>query len=207
MTRLAVIRHGPTEWNAAKKLQGMSDIPLSAEGRALVASWSLPEEFRDWRFLVSPLQRARETARLLGAPRDAALEPLLREMSFGRWEGFTIAELAARHGAEAFQAIADRGLDMQPPEGESPRMVMERLRTLLARLAGEGEPTLAVCHKGVIRALLAMATDWPMLGRQPVRLDWSSLHCFRLEPDGTPRLERINVSLRSGAGATGEKPA
>ena len=67
MTMLAVIRHGPTEWNAAKKLQGMSDIPLSAEGRALVAQWKLPQEFRDWRFLVSPLGRAQETARLLGA--------------------------------------------------------------------------------------------------------------------------------------------
>lgn len=194
MTRLAVIRHGPTEWNAAKKLQGMSDIPLSAEGRALVSTWRLPEEFSRWRVLASPLARAQETARLLGG-RDVIAEPLLREMSFGQWEGFTIKELAQRNDADEFQALADKGLDMLPPGGESPRMVIERLKILLARLAREGEPTLAVCHKGVIRALLALATDWPMLGKQPVKLDWSSLHCFRLAADGAPTLDRINVSL------------
>lgn len=200
MTMLAVLRHGPTEWNAAKKLQGMSDIPLSAEGRALVSSWRLPEEFRGWRFLASPLSRAQETARLLGA-REIVTEPLLREMSFGRWEGSTIAELTAGDAADEFQALADKGLDMLPPGGESPRMVIERLQLLLARLAAEGEPTVAVCHKGVIRALLAIATDWPMLGRQPVKLDWSSLHCFRLKRDGRPVLDRINVSLRPVQGS------
>lgn len=198
MTMLAVIRHGPTEWNAAKKLQGMSDIPLSAEGRALVSNWKLPEEFRHWRFLVSPLSRAQETAKLLGAE-ALVLEPLLREMSFGQWEGFTIKELAARNDPAAFQAMADKGLDMLPPDGESPRMVIERLKILLKRLAEENEPTIAVCHKGIIRALLSLATDWPMLGRQPVKLDWSSLHCFRLEKDGTPKLDRVNVSLRQEA--------
>jgi broad specificity phosphatase PhoE len=195
MTLLAVIRHGPTEWNAAKKLQGMSDIPLSEEGRALVATWKLPDEFRGWRFLSSPLSRAQETAKALHG-QALMIEPLLREMSFGEWEGFTIKELAARNKPEEFQALADKGLDMLPPGGESPRMVIERLQTLLKRLAQEGHPTVAVCHKGVIRALLSLATGWPMLGKQPVRLDWSSLHCFRLEPDGTPKLERINVSLR-----------
>jgi probable phosphoglycerate mutase len=74
-------------------------------------------------------------------------------------------------------------------------MVIERLKILLKRLAQEGEPTIAVCHKGIIRALLSLATDWPMLGKQPVRLDWSSLHCFELAKDGTPKLERINISL------------
>ncbi len=200
MTMLAVVRHGPTEWNAAKKLQGMSDIPLSAEGRALVSTWRLPEEFRAWRCLASPLSRAQETARLLGAS-EIVTEPLLREMSFGRWEGFTIKELAAGDAAGEFQAMADKGLDMLPPDGESPRMVIERLKVLLARLAAEGQPTVAVCHKGIIRALLALATDWPMLGRQPVKLDWSSLHCFRLERDGKPVLDRINVSLRPAQGS------
>lgn len=197
MTLLAVLRHGPTEWNAARKLQGMSDIPLSKEGRALVATWQLPEEFRAWRVLSSPLARAQETAKLLGA-QSPTIEPLLREMSFGQWEGFTIKELAAGSDPDEFQALADKGLDMLPPDGKSPRMVIERLKVLLKRLAEEGEPTVAVCHKGIIRALLALATGWPMLGKQPVRLDWSSLHCFRLESDGTPRLDRINVSLRPG---------
>ena len=91
--------------------------------------------------------------------------------------------------------MADRGLDMLPPGGESPRMVMERLRELCRAIATDGVDTVAVCHKGVIRALLSLATGWPMLGRQPVRLDWSSLHCFRLAADGTPSIDRLNIAL------------
>ncbi len=200
MTILGVIRHGPTEWNRDKKLQGMSDIPLSAEGRAAVATWRVPEEFAGWRWIASPLGRAQETARLIGAPPDLAPEPLLREMSFGRWEGRSIAELLAEGGPD-FQAMADRGLDMQPPGGESPRMVMERLRILCQRLAGEGQDTIAVCHKGIIRALLAWATGWSMLSRQPVKLEWSALHCFRLAADGTPTIDRLNIDLRSAQNA------
>ncbi len=196
MTLLAVIRHGPTEWNRAKKLQGMSDIPLSAEGRAAVATWRVPQEFGNWRWIASPLGRAQETAKLIGAPPDMQPEPLLREMSFGQWEGFTIAELLAQGGTD-FQAMADRGIDMQPPDGESPRMVMERLRLLCRRVAADGVDTIAVCHKGVIRALLSLATGWSMLGRQPMKLDWSSLHVFALAPDGTPRIGRLNIALRS----------
>ncbi|MEO8558264.1 MAG: histidine phosphatase family protein [Rhodospirillales bacterium] len=200
MTLLAMLRHGPTEWNRAKKLQGMSDIPLSAEGREAVAAWRVPEEFKRWRWIASPLVRAQETARLVGAPAEMQPEPLLREMSFGQWEGRTIAELVAEGGAD-FQAIADRGLDMQPPGGESPRMVIARLMALCQRVAADGIDTVAVCHKGIIRALLAQATGWSMLGRQPYKLDWSALHCFRLAPDGTPTIERLNIALKQPVGS------
>ena len=198
MTLLGVIRHGPTEWNRDKKLQGMSDIPLSAAGQEAVAQWRVPAEFQGWRWIASPLTRAQQTARLIGAPADLQTEPLLREMSFGEWEGRTIAELLSQGGAD-FQALADKGLDMQPPGGESPRMVIERLKLLCRRVAEERVDTIAVCHKGIIRALLALATGWSMLGRQPHKLDWSSLHCFRLAPDGTPTIERLNIALRDDA--------
>ena len=104
--------------------------------------------------------------------------------------------------ASAFPTPARLAASSQPRPSTQPRMVIERLKILLKRLAAENEPTIAVCHKGIIRALLALAMDWPMLGKQPVKLDWSSLHCFRLEQDGTPRLDRINVSLRQEATAS-----
>ena len=194
MTTLAIIRHGPTDWNAAKKMQGMSDIPLSASGKAQVARWRLPGEFAQWRWMVSPLTRARQTATMLGAPADALIEPRLREMSFGAWEGFTLEDLRVREG-HRFAEMESLGLDLLPPEGESPRMVMARLASLCADVASQGKPTVAVAHKGVIRALLAMATGWPMLGRQPIRLDWQSVHCFALSAEGQPTLERPNISL------------
>lgn len=192
MTLLAVLRHGPTAWSAARRLQGRTDIPLSPDGRAAVARWRLPPAFAERAWLTSPLRRAVETAETLGLV--ARREARLIEMAWGEWEGLTLAELADRPGA----ALAERaaaGLDLQPPGGESPRQVQARLRPLLAELA-RGDGTVgAITHKGVIRALFALASGWDMLGKPPVRLDWQSAHLFRLDHAGNPAIERLNVGL------------
>ncbi len=194
MTILAVLRHGPTEWSAARRLQGRSDVPLSAEGREAVASWRLPPALAGCDWLTSPLGRAVETAAILGlaAPRR---EARLIEMASGAWEGLTLDELRAMPGA-GLAAREAAGLDLRPPGGESPRQVQERLRPLLATLAQHGAAVGAITHKGVIRALFALAAGWDMLGKAPVRLDWQSAHLFRLDSDGNPAVERLNLSLR-----------
>lgn len=187
-TILGLLRHGPTDWNRTRRLQGRQDRPLSDEGRAWLRDHRLPDTpgFAD--ILCSPLRRARESAEALDL--DFAVEPALVEMDWGEWEGRTPRELRSMLGA-AFTTNEDRGLDMTPPGGESPRQVQERLRPLLAGLQ---RPTLAVAHKGVIRALLAMAHDWPMLGRSPARLDWRALHVM-LVVDGRPRPWCYNLPL------------
>lgn len=192
--RVVFVRHGPTTWNAAKRLQGTSDIPLSAEGHARVAGWSLPRGPLGWRWCVSPLSRARETAALLGAPSSREIEPALIEMRFGAWEGRTLDDLRA-DAADAMRLEEGRGLDMTPPGGESPREAIARLRPWLARIAAEGRDTVVVSHKGLIRVALALATGWDMTGRQPVRLDWSRAHMFRVGVDGDPRIDRLNLPL------------
>ena len=192
MTLLAMLRHGPTEWSVARRLQGRSDISLSPEGRATVASWRLPPELAGCAWLTSPLGRAVETAEILGLA--ARRETRLIEMAWGKWEGLTLAELAARPGA-ALAAREAAGLDLEPPGGESPRQVQTRLCPLLAEIARDGETVGAVSHKGVIRALFALASGWDMLGKAPVRLDWQSAHLFRLDRHGNPAVERLNVGL------------
>jgi probable phosphoglycerate mutase len=52
-----------------------------------------------------------------------------------------------------------------------------------------------VTHKGVIRAVLALATGWDMRDKPPHRLDWSAAHLFRLDASGEPRIARLNVAL------------
>jgi broad specificity phosphatase PhoE len=193
MTLLAILRHGPTEWSAAKRLQGRSDIPLSPDGRATVASWRLPPELAGGAWLTSPLGRAVETAEILGLA--ARREARLIEMAWGDWEGMTLAELAARPDA-ALAAREAAGLDLAPPGGESPRQVQARLRPLLAEIARGGVSVGAVSPKGVIRALFALASGWDMLGKAPVRLNWQSAHLFRLDRHGNPAVERLNVALR-----------
>lgn len=70
-----------------------------------------------------------------------------------------------------------------------------RLRPWMRRLAEEGRNTAAVTHKGVIRALYAEATGWPMLGKAPDRLDWNCAHLFTLSQDGRPGVHHLNLPL------------
>jgi probable phosphoglycerate mutase len=189
MTLLALIRHMPTAWNAAGRLQGRADPGLDPE---TVPDWHLPPEIAGFRWLTSPLDRAVATARRLGL--DAAPSATLTEMAWGDWEGHTLAELRADLGA-AIAAEEAKGLDFRPPSGESPRDVQRRAMPLLADIAASRQSTAAITHKGVIRAVLALATGWDMLGKPPYRLSWSAAHVFRLDPAGHPTVERLNLPL------------
>ena len=186
--RLALLRHGDTPWSAAARIQGRSDVPLSDAGRIAVRAIALPPQCRGMRIVSSPLARCVETAALLGAP-HAVREPRLAEMSWGVWEGRRLAELRAELG-RAMEENEARGWDFRPAGGESPREVLERVRSWLAEL---DEPTLAVTHRGVIRAVFASATGWDMLGKPPAKLDWTAVHLFRVGPGGAASVERLNA--------------
>jgi probable phosphoglycerate mutase len=190
----AILRHAPTGWNAMGRLQGSTDIPLSPAGEAAARSWTLPAPADGWRRMCSPLQRARRTAELLRPPAPVTVDSRLREMSFGVWEGKSVAQLRAE-GGEAFAAAERLGLDFHPPGGESPRIAMARTAGWVQEIARGGQPVVAVSHKAAIRALLALATGWDMTGRQPVKLDWKCLHFFTADGDGKVTLDRPNVPL------------
>jgi probable phosphoglycerate mutase len=168
VTPVLLIRHGPTEWNDNGRIQGRADLELSSRGRAEVARWRLPAAWAEARVLSSPLRRARDTAALLTG-RTPIIDDRLIEMDWGAWQGRRLAELRAR--APALVAANEaRGLDFRPPGGESPREVCARLQALLAELAADPQPVVAVCHKGVIRAALVLATGWDMRSKPPLRL-------------------------------------
>lgn len=193
VTPLVLLRHGATDWSAEGRIQGRSDRPLSPDGRARVRTWRLPPELNAYDWVSSPLLRARETAALLGHE-DAAVEQALMETSWGAWEGHRLAELRARLG-RAMARMEALGLDFRPPDGESPRQVQSRLKPWLCRAAARGRPTVAVCHKGVIRAIYALATGWDMRDRPPQKLLGDSAHRFVLTASGAVRVDRINLRL------------
>ena len=188
-----MIRHGPTAWTEENRIQGHSDIPLSASGRDMVCGWRVPPEIKDYDWVSSSLARARETAVLLSG-KEPAVEPRLKEMSYGEWEGLRLPDLRAELGGEMAENEA-RGLDFRPPGGESPRQLQNRLRPWLAEVAARGRPTLAVAHHGVLRALVSLATGWTMTDRPPEKLQWAAVHYFKLDDDGGVSAERLNVSL------------
>ena len=88
-----------------------------------------------------------------------------------------------------------RGLDFRPPRGESPRDVQHRVAPLLVEIAQARQPTLAVTHRGVIRAIYAQARDWDMTGEPQDELDLYALHLFTLDAQGHPRVDRLNIAL------------
>lgn len=87
---LYIIRHGRTDWNNRKKLQGQTDIPLNEEGRAMAAEAA--KQYKDIHFdecYCSPLVRAKETAEILLEGREVPVifDDRLKEMNFGIYEG------------------------------------------------------------------------------------------------------------------------
>lgn len=193
MTPLIMIRHGPTLWNEEKRLQGHKDIQLSDEGRKLVSSWQVPAPFNSYQWVCSPLQRAKETAEILGAV-ELSVEPRLKEMNYGNWEGRRLADLRKDLGAVMAENEA-RGIDFQPDGGDTPRDVQDRLRSWLSDVGSDHQPTLAVAHHGVLRALFSLATGWNMVGNPPEKFQWGAMHFFQVADDGQVSVERLNVSI------------
>lgn len=180
--RICLIRHASTSWNEAGRIQGTTDIALSAKGRAQVAGWRLPPGFADAACVTSPLTRARQTAELLGFAR-ASTDPRLVEMRWGSFEGRTLAELRTELG-EAMRERERMGLDFQPPGGETPRLVAARLAAFLRDLAPSKADHVVIAHKGILRASLVLSLGWDMLGKPPVRYDGELALVYDLAPDG-----------------------
>jgi probable phosphoglycerate mutase len=191
---LFALRHASTEWNELGLMQGRRDMPLSAKGRADIARWRLPSRVPpDVVLLSSPLLRAVDTATLM-CRRSPRIEPALIEMDWGRWEGRTLDD-ARRADPVAYDANAGRGLDFRPPGGESPREVAARVAAWLESMASTRTAALAVTHRGVLRAMLSLATGWDMRDKPPLRLQDACLHRFAVRPDGGLALEQPNIAL------------
>lgn len=188
---ILAIRHGPTEWNAIKKIQGHRDEPLSVAGRQSVSRRRLPARFSHFQWISSPLRRCIETAELLGGT-ALVVEPLIKEMDWAEWEGFSLAQLRELD-AEGMAVNEAAGLDFRPRGGESPREVRTRLHRWVRTLNDESGVVM-VAHKGVIRALLSLATGWDMTNKSPIKLRWECAHLFVFDGE-TVRLEEPNIDF------------
>lgn len=158
--RVLLARHGQTDWNAAGKIQGSSDIPLNDTGRSQARA--LSEKLRDGQYRVqviytSPLKRARETAEVVGNALgvDVVCAPELTELNFGDWEGCSWGEIGERW-PEQFAAYSADRRNYAPPGGESYAEMLTRARPFLDSLRRKrGGDALCVCHSAVMRGLLA----------------------------------------------------
>lgn len=160
---LYVLRHGETEWNTARRMQGRLDSPLTERGRAqaLAMGRALRRELEGVSgrtlFLRSPLGRACETAAIVGreiglADGDWRDDPRLAELAYGAWEGLSWKDIEVSHPT----ALADWRADPHtycPPGGESHAELRARSAAVLAEVAAAGTRTVIVGH-GVSGAVL-----------------------------------------------------
>jgi len=159
MRVLYLARHGETEWNALGRLQGANDVPLNERGReqALALGAALSRE-GIVRVTASDLSRARQTgevvARRLGV-RELAIDPELRERSFGPFEGLTRLECEARFPE---QWRAWRASSVAPPGAEETSLVVARMKRALLRCFDRGGPLLVVSHGAAMRLVLSELT-------------------------------------------------
>ena len=193
--KIALLRHGPTEWNAAGRVQGHTDIALSDAGLALMAARALPFSFP--RVYASPMLRARQTALALGLA-DPVMDGRLMEQNWGAWEGLTRAEILARDGEDAFvKAGSERGEAFRPGSGESTGELHARVAAFLKDIARKDGDAIAVAHLGVLRAAYTLATGWDMATPMPADLDVSKILLLSLDADGKPRIEGLNLEFIS----------
>jgi broad specificity phosphatase PhoE len=191
--KLALLRHGPTEWNATGRIQGHTDIPLSDAGLAKMAALRLPREVT--RVYASPMLRARQTAEALGLAAPI-YDARLMEQNWGSWEGLTRDEIFARHGADAFiKAGSNRGEAFRPGGGESTGELHARVASFLKDVAQDEDDAVAVAHLGVLRAAYTLATGWDMATPMPADLDVSKILVLSLAKNGVPAIERLNLEF------------
>ncbi|MFC4637998.1 histidine phosphatase family protein [Deinococcus hohokamensis] len=172
--RLTLVRHGVTAWNEGGRWQGVTDVPLSEAGEAQARRLGRRLGGRDpGQLEASDLQRAVRSAELACPGHRITLDPRLREMNFGVFEGLSVAEMGTHPAFEAWQADPWR---KAPPGGESLAEVAARLRDWAEAL--DGGPVLAFSHSVAIRALLCSLFGWPLAAQPgyPVPFSWRLAH-------------------------------
>jgi len=195
-TRICLVRHGETAWNAARRLQGHTDIPLNAKGllQAEAAAAALQTVRFDAAY-CSDLQRAVETARIIANPQDLGIrtDVRLRERHFGAIQGHTWEEAAIRfpddHGP-----LRARVPHATPPDGgESLSVFSKRIVETLNDLAlrHPGETLLVVCHGGCLDVAYRAATGKPLEAPRDFALGNATLNWISIGSGGW-RMDRWN---------------
>ncbi|MFT4258719.1 histidine phosphatase family protein [Microbacterium sp.] len=190
MTLITLVRHGQTDWNLDRRIQGTSDIPLNDTGRAdALKAAALLAGTTHQAIFASPLARARETAEIIAEALDLPAPRLvdgIRERSFGAGEGMLVADYLDTYGdwqapvpgAESLAEVAVRALDALAQIDADARR----------RSAPKAESVIVVAHGGVIRALIAHVSGGT-LPRVGEMLANGSVHRFAASPGSLRLLE------------------
>ena len=159
--KIYFMRHGETDWNKERRLQGQTDIPLNEYGIYLAKiTASALKDFSFDRIYSSPLQRAYDTATLLSEGRNLTIitDDRLKELSFGEGEGISLTYLNTHPESPLYNFIHNPGSYLPPKDGETIESLYERcgsfLQQVIFPLESVCEQILVVCHGAVIRGMI-----------------------------------------------------
>lgn len=186
---LCLVRHGETDWNVERRLQGHIDIPLNERG--LAQAETTARSLAGMRFAAlytSDLARARQTAaaitRRLSMPEHT--DPRLRERHYGMFQGLTYDEAARRH-PEFYRRFTARELAFSFPEcGESLHIFADRIRAALHEIAlrHRGEHVLVVTHGGVLDIAYRIAANRELESARDFPIPNAALNWIEHRPAG-----------------------
>ncbi len=185
---VCLIRHGETEWSLSGQHTGVTDIPLTENGRE-VARRLTPVMAGETFALVltSPLERARQTCELAGLSDRAEIDRDLMEWNYGEYEGLTPKQIHAR--APGWMLFTDGC-----PGGESPQEVGARVDRVITRVrALEGHVAL-VAHGHIFRVFVARWLGLPVTAGCHFLLDPATLSVLSFYR-GLPAVKRWNVPI------------
>jgi probable phosphoglycerate mutase len=185
-TRLCLVRHGETAWNAERRIQGQLDVPLSAVGHAqarAAANWLAREDFAA--IYSSDLSRALHTAEasahLLKLP--IRKEVALRERHYGVLQTLTYAEFERRHPNAHARFLAREEAFALPGGGESLRRFADRVNQCIDAIvaAHAGGQVLIVTHGGVLDILHRRASGQPLSAPRDFEIPNAALNWLEVE--------------------------
>jgi len=189
VTHILLARHGETEWNKIGRVQGWTDIPLSAVGEAQANA--LAERLRETPIsavYASDLSRAVQTAAPIARVHSLEVRQLpgLREKGYGDWEGLTGADLERDYAELWHRYHALRDLAAVVPNGETWQQVRERmaavLKQVLADHPSKDDTVVVVSHGASARMLILEALQAPL--EMLLRLHLDNVSLSRLDFHG-----------------------
>lgn len=191
-TRLCIVRHGETDWNLERRIQGHVDIPLNAAGRTQAQATALGVAAHRFAALYSSdLMRTLHTAQTLADVTGLQVRPVtgLRERHYGAMQGMTYEDMLAR---DAFMAQRFRARDphFDFAGGESLLGFVDRVHASIEALsaAHEGEALLLVTHGGVLDIVYRRAVGRDLSSPRDFPVPNAALNWLSVEGD-TWRLE------------------
>jgi broad specificity phosphatase PhoE len=187
--RIVLIRHGETEWSLSGQHTGITDIPLTENGRTVAKRLAaVLSKLTFAKVLTSPLCRARETCELAGLGERAEIDRDLMEWNYGEYEGLTSKQI---------QAVAPGWMLFRDgcPGGESPEQISVRVDREIARISSVDGHVALFAHGHVFRVLVARWIGLPAVAGCHFLLDTSTVSVLSHYQD-IPAVRRWNAPVK-----------